>query len=308
MRFLKALSCLLGLAGLASAGEGWKLDESCKTDAIGSMVTDAIQSAFNMASDELDAIDKALNNEDLGENGENIRNVLKWMFMKDGEEPNGNRLGLLRTNLRRLLRAREEITDGDPDDQTIVVYCGLDRFEEREDGLWYDKDIDDVLEKDESFGACKGAEPTVAYVLVSPGNTPSQLQLCPWFIEWMQGINIKNVHKVDKKSVFWKILSKGLVKMKAVLTPMDVASLLDKVILHELTHTRNAGESDDVDGPSFKTVKYTWKRCRELAREGPDDVQRESQVNADSIALAGSAIRFIKEGNEVKEDGSIVKR
>lgn len=64
---------------------------------LGTTISEALLSAFNMAKDELDAINKVLNNEDLGDNGDNIRDVLKWMFMKDGEEPNQERLGLLQS-------------------------------------------------------------------------------------------------------------------------------------------------------------------------------------------------------------------
>lgn len=189
------------------------------------------------------------------------------------------------------------------------MYCGFDRFEAREDGKWYDKgmisnriptpaacnahstDIDEVLSKSNSFEGCKARKPEVAYVLVTEGNTPSQLQLCPWFIDWMQGIDIKNIHNVEKKSIFYNVLSKGLTKMHAFLTPIDVRSLLDKTILHELMHTRNGGQAMDVDAEGgLLRVRYRWKRCRELALEGPDDPKREAQVNADTIALAASGI------------------
>lgn len=67
------------------------------------MVSTAIESAFSMASDELNAVTKSINKE---ETNENIQNVIKWMFMKDGEEPNEDRLGTLQSISISLLHTR----------------------------------------------------------------------------------------------------------------------------------------------------------------------------------------------------------
>lgn len=61
------------------------------------MVSTAVESAFHMASDEFDVLNKILSNQDLGQHSANLRNVIKWMFMKDGEEPNRERLTLLKS-------------------------------------------------------------------------------------------------------------------------------------------------------------------------------------------------------------------
>ena len=61
------------------------------------MVSSAVDSAFSMASDEYDVLNKLLSNQDLGTHKDNIRNVVKWMFMKDGEEPNKARLNVLKS-------------------------------------------------------------------------------------------------------------------------------------------------------------------------------------------------------------------
>jgi hypothetical protein len=164
----------------------------------------------------------------------------------------------------------------------------------------------------------------VAYTWNSPNeDKPPQIQICPWFINWMKSVDTHSLKDAQPKALFWRAVSTSLSKMHTLLTPIDVDSLLDKVILHELTHTRVAGVAEDVDGSSFATVRYGWNRCRKLAQEGSDDLDRQSQVNADSIALCGSgmlalsvdlvqdadapiAIRFIKDGREVKENGDVV--
>jgi hypothetical protein len=184
-------------------------------------------------------------------------------------------------------------------------------------------DIQEALEPNEDFDGCKGVSPTVAYTWVPDDrNKPSQVQICPWFINWMQNVDTDTMKDAQKKAKFYEKVSQRLAKMHTLLTPIDVESLLDKVILHELTHTRPGGQAEDVDGPGFLKVRYGWNRCRKLAQEGSSDPKRQSQVNADSIALAGSgmlhhfldfadntdgpiAIRFINEGKEVKENGDV---
>lgn len=108
----------------------------------------------------------------------------------------------------------------------------------------------------------------------------------------MRKDEIAGIRKLPKKSRVYDKLSTGLVKMDTLLSPIDVLSNLDKVILHELTHTRNGGESKDVDDSNLLTVRYAWKRCRKLAKEGPTQITRQAQNNADSIALAGSGMDY----------------
>jgi hypothetical protein len=106
----------------------------------------------------------------------------------------------------------------------------------------------------------------------------------------MKSVDTNNLKDAQTKAKVYQKVSKALSKMHTLLTPIDVESLLDKVTLHELSHTSIAGGSLDVDGPNFLTVRYGWNRCRKLAQEGSDDLKRESQVNADSIALCGSGM------------------
>lgn len=111
------------------------------------MVVKAVESAFNMAQGELDAITKAVANEDLGENGDNIRNVIKWMFMKDDEGMDKSRVNVLKgmstcllslrrqdrywalltatANLGHLVKAKDRNDDADPDTDTVSSLAQL---------------------------------------------------------------------------------------------------------------------------------------------------------------------------------------
>jgi hypothetical protein len=101
-------------------------------------------------------------------------------------------------------------------------------------------------------------------------NTPSQIQICPFFLDWMKNgdtgggtqphpqtlpdlIQPKSsatwwpFDNDKRKSVFYNSLTKAfLAKKVSVLKPIDVFSLFDKVLLHELTHTLPGKQTLDV--------------------------------------------------------------
>lgn len=106
------------------------------------MVSAAVDSAFTMAGDESDVLNKILSNQDLGENKDNILDVVKWMFAKDGEQPNRERIGLLKSMSTRsyililgarllivtarmslLARAKDRKDNEDPDGLTVSLLC-----------------------------------------------------------------------------------------------------------------------------------------------------------------------------------------
>lgn len=77
---------------------------------------------------------------------------------------------------------------------------------------------------------------------------PNFIQMCPWFLEyakekqWRTGESIKNVRaKLAVKGADQWITNRKY-------TPVDLLSLWDKVMLHEMAHTRAGGLKDDVGG------------------------------------------------------------
>ncbi|KAJ5155930.1 hypothetical protein N7492_008733 [Penicillium capsulatum] len=305
---LYSLSSVCAIIGSVWAkGPGWKLDDSCKANGWQDMVPTAVESAFSMASDELDAVTRSINK---AETNEDIGNVIKWMFMKDGEEPNEERLGTLKTNLQNLVSAKTRKDNETPDRKTIVVYCSLDRFEKTDSGAYYDKDIKETIKKGQSaFDHCKRKLPVVAYTWNPTDRSyPSQIQLCPWFLNWQKSVQSKALLDARFKGNFYRAVAKGMSIHRTFFTPIDMLSLLDKVILHEMQHTIIGGSAMDVDMHSLKLIKYGWKRCLGLAQEGDTDRYRQSQLNADTIAVAGNAIRYIKKNSIVKKNGEVVKK
>jgi hypothetical protein len=121
---------------------------------IGDMVSSAVESAFAMASDEADVLNKVLSNQDLGPNKDNIRNVLKWLFMKDGEEPNRDRLGVLKSmstwfyvlilgtelliltaRMTFLAMAKDRKDNEDPDGNTVSFFVEPGKARSSVDGM-----------------------------------------------------------------------------------------------------------------------------------------------------------------------------
>jgi hypothetical protein len=92
----------------------------------------------------------------------------------------------------------------------------------------------------------------------------------------------------------------------------DAFSLLDKVLLHEMTHGRAVFERRGDEGkvvqhglkdvpalkgffslPGIRWVSYGWKLCTALAHFGePLGEERAADNNADTVALLGSSMFF----------------
>ena len=64
------------------------------------------------------------------------------------------------------------------------------------------------------------------------------------------------IRSSDKiKSVFYQAVTESLLKRDVALKEMDVYSLFDKVLLHELTHTRPGRKTVDVRAPPPSFLK-----------------------------------------------------
>lgn len=76
----------------------------------------------------------------------------------------------------------------------------------------------------------------------------NQIQICPWFLQYAMKKDpaFQNQIKPD-------LIPRLAVKLdewvtKIVYTPIDLLGLFDKVMVHEMTHTRAGGRLDDVGG------------------------------------------------------------
>jgi hypothetical protein len=150
---------------------------------------------------------------------------------------------------------------------------------------------------------------------------PTQIQLCLWFVDWIKQKKFKLAGDVQKRTKIGRLAIKlaakniGLRQIGGSINPtgnaqltakfVDAFSLLDKVLLHEMTHARGAFEETegnevvqegliDVSSTSrFLSIldwgAYGWDGAMQVARQrdelGGDDAPDN---NADTIALLGS--------------------
>jgi hypothetical protein len=80
-------------------------------------------------------------------------------------------------------------------------------------------------------------------------------------------------------------------------TPIDLMSLWDKCMLHEMMHTTPAQNKQDVGGSGG----YGWKNDKALAQTG------KGGLNADSWALFGSALYWFWEGSPIDENDTFIE-
>lgn len=142
-----------------------------------------------------------------------------------------------------------------------MVYCSLDRFQKTESGAYYDEgtlstewitpyllslicdfihaDIKETIKKGESaFDHCKRNLPVVAYTWnPTDKSQPSQIQLCPWFLKWQKSVQSRELLDARYKGLFYRAVAKVMTVQSTFFTPIDMLSLLDKVVLHEMQHT-----------------------------------------------------------------------
>lgn len=128
------------------------------------------------------------------------------------------------------------------------------------------------------------------------------MQICPWFLDYAMKKNPAFQDGVQK--TLWSKIMTGIVPIvkKTAYTDIDVLSLIDKVLLHEMTHV-GSGATIDVGGP---LKAYGWKNCRALstARTNPSTNTYGPDKNADSIALFASACHLILNGGTMNGDGT----
>jgi hypothetical protein len=170
---------------------------------------------------------------------------------------------------------------------------------------------------------------------------PTQIQLCLWFVDWIKQKQFKLADDVQKRTKLGRVVIKlaeknfGLKQIgkssysrsKAQLTVqlIDAFSLLDKVLLHEMTHGRGAWEERAgsnvvqeglIDVSSTSRVlswlgwgAYGWKGAMQIARQG-DELGGDDAPdnNADTIALLGSGKSATPHIHVLETDGSVVSK
>ncbi|KAL8662818.1 MAG: hypothetical protein Q9202_004419 [Teloschistes flavicans] len=199
--------------------------------------------------------------------------------------------------------------NGPSEDKTnpkeVVIYCDLSRYVERkeeEDGKvvvkMYDPDIDEVETKTNlvagGCGTAVSGTATAFTVTQRKAQKIQQIQICPWFMNYVASVQYQVVRTNTLKGWIYRALNLRPTWLGGR-TAMDALALFDHTMLHELTHTRDAGSTTDVGGDAA----YGWKNCVGLKENGGFN-------NADSIAFFGLTLEVWKQGGVMPQlDGSI---
>ncbi|KAF2272617.1 uncharacterized protein EI97DRAFT_461869 [Westerdykella ornata] len=279
------------------------IDDDCGADR--DFMIERIDAAFALARDGMTELRKTPINED-------IDNVFQQLFgYKYNERPYKVIEGRL-DNLQAI-----STLDGDAQGTTDVrFFCTMHRIEKRNDKRYYNKDLNVAYELGtitNRFSSCFDLTPPTLAVTLNVPNHRTEIQICPWFMTTARGFKFRDLKELRASSWSYGVLAKILMPPISAIkyTPIDAFALMDKVILHELTHTTASGGRTPAEDMSDDP--YGWKNCKKLAADflasgingGLPSVAKDPQNNADTIALMCSAIRLIKDGVRVKEDGSL---
>ncbi|KAH7413560.1 hypothetical protein DE146DRAFT_203 [Phaeosphaeria sp. MPI-PUGE-AT-0046c] len=310
---------------------GWKLDASCTQMGVGDHIRDGMAGAFDMvdsAHRRLTATPRAADTDEL----------IGHLFAKEGQKSSEVDMWKTQSLFENInLYYRNELTaDQEPDWKNIVVFCNLDRFQKVQGRINVYRDKTSGILYSYSQQSCKGASDWVALAvtsnpmdknidgMVEENRKPTQLQLCPWFIDWIKNKEYK-FHRDVRRTNIGQHVIKAAESSKYGFRQIDVFSLLDKVLLHEMTHGRSIFTTKwdkkvkeglmDVTDPSFLGFglpAYGWKRAVSLAKKGEDlGKRRAADNNAETIALFASACLLLDQTDKprkVDAKGNVIPR
>ncbi|XMA10225.1 hypothetical protein WAI453_003016 [Rhynchosporium graminicola] len=146
----------------------------------------------------------------------------------------------------------------------VKIYCDQNRIERvSEEGrkFWFDNQIKNELAS-EDYSSC-GLNTFMYTTHPTAKNIYMQIQICPHFLNW--ALPSPEKWTVFLMADYWKKVGESFVEKLAYLkyTPIDVYSLFDKVVLHELTHASRVFRTVDVNNGDG--LAYGWKKCRALS-------------------------------------------
>ncbi|KAF2722593.1 hypothetical protein K431DRAFT_311582 [Polychaeton citri CBS 116435] len=310
----------LGLAWLASCIHAYGIDNSCADQ---DLIQAAADSAVDMAAKALDAVEPP--------NGaardQNVERLLDLLFrgpvtlsLVDDGRLLRRIAGVFRgvakfagkTNMVQPASA-PTIADG------VNIYCNVDRVLKRKNGDYADTSTGYILEDfdDSALNSCKTLSGDIAITwtpdATEDGNLyyPSQVTLCPWFYQWGRSQSLQQWSDLRTKSLLATAVIPAVTKGWPF-TPIDAINLLDKVLLHEFTHTHACGGLRDVvmakGGAPFFGVAYGWNAATTLARQDNAGLDNTPARNSDSYALFASGVRLLSKQPPVyiADDGKTV--
>ncbi|KAF2468916.1 uncharacterized protein BDR25DRAFT_289905 [Lindgomyces ingoldianus] len=211
-------------------------------------------------------VDSALNHLNQNPWTQDTTDLIRNLFTKDGKDPRKTDMSKVKAVLHQIGRMyRTEVTQENVGDLDVIIFCDDSRFELIDEGkkLYKDKTINQLLYYNEQ--QCKGRrrdmdDKVALAVTVNPVLTaevfeqtesqwvytetekPTQIQICPWFVDWIKNHDYK-LHNDVARSNIGRTVVKVTESTNHILRQIDAFNLLDKVLLHEMTHGRSAWQT-----------------------------------------------------------------
>ncbi|KAI1841012.1 hypothetical protein JX266_012793 [Neoarthrinium moseri] len=224
-------------------------------------------------------------------------NLLHWLFNAQGSEakqvvetafdPTMSAKGA-----SGVLSMKEEKTGNilGLDHSESVIFCNTDRLQRRQGdpGHLYDSKMEEAVDNTDDCALAN------FMVTTRFNDKPDFIQICPWFLLYTKAKRYGTNPSIKPLRTWLAI--KGLDQLipKVLYTPIDLVSLWDKCMLHEMMHTKSGSSKIDVQ----ERKGYGWKNCRKRSAD------RDAYRNADSFALLGSALYWGSQGSPIDENGA----
>jgi len=144
----------------------------------------------------------------------------------------------------------------------VRFYCTTNRIVKRSDGKYVNKDRNNLAynenELNSEFAHCYSLQQPTLMITMTTLEGHSEIQICPWFLRKSRGFKFTDLQ--DTSQPFYAMLSRLIIPFAArtLYRPIDALVLMDKVIVHELTHTSQAmpATRDMTDEPYGKHMTF----------------------------------------------------
>ncbi|KAL4863709.1 hypothetical protein BDV12DRAFT_201840 [Aspergillus spectabilis] len=311
-------AALTGLSALSFSNAAYWIDpESCSKQAHQDLIVEGIEGALKM----MDAAATQLTNPN-----DDFTRVLTTLFGPDTQRQTNNLRRIYAKTIPSVRTRDMSATKPLLGYYGVRFYCDSRRLTRKYSltkGTWLFNEhtrerIDNEPTVGEQLGSFFECALVFAWTTCPWSDAEScEITFCPFFLEYA----MKRKHNTFIswwRPNLWARLAL-LVDRRITdrwFTPIDLVSLFDKVILHEIMHTRGAEggplprdryNPEDVGG----VRGYGWNNVKKIANVVTDLSVRPlvlgPEKNADSLALFGSAALMIQEGIKINDNGSFVR-
>ncbi|KAI0811451.1 hypothetical protein GGR55DRAFT_695077 [Xylaria sp. FL0064] len=294
MWLLPRIAVAYAILSFGGITHGYLIDpESCSGDY--QFVKDMVEQALNMARIAVASVNTVPLDPDASRLLQQLFNVegvvakglIEGVFAPGPANNKGEKLGIL-TFQDEITGSVESIGDA-PNE--VVIFCDRSRLEKR------DRDRSHLYDNKVKRAVSNSNPCTSAFMYTQTFKDHWDLiQICPWFLQYAKGKKYRTSKDISSLRARLALIGVDKLITRTFYTPIDLMSLWDKCMLHEMMHTKPGGSKDDVD----EWFGYGWKNCKALA------TGVESQRNADSYALFGSALYWAKAGSPIDENGNFI--